>query len=517
MSTSGLPAPAASSAAASAASSSAVGGTTALTVVAGSHSYDVVVDEQLTVGEVIELVLGVRGVDTVTVAGQPVRTDLTVLRSGLDSGAVLVSAASDEVAAAYRGGSRELLTTAPTGPAPSVRATGPVVTVVPPGGGSSRAELATMGPAPESTETRIDARPATSAPLGSMAAAGLAAVLIGVSVVAGLTITAAAEGALGLGLAAGLVAAGVLLGQPRSLPALVGAVTPTLGAAGGALLAQSSVADPVVVLLGGCLGAAAVALTGRAQTATQRQLARVWAVGGAAVGLAALLALVSGLELPELAALLLAGVVLLPRVLPGWVVTVDDTVLLDIGRLSVTSWSPRERRSPVAGARSRWRIDAAGVAGLVRTARAGQVAALTGLAVVSAGSSALVSGRLVQGWRWPEVGLLTAALLALSLGARAYRHRADRVLLRLAALGPALGLAMVGVWLLPAGAAVAVAAATAVLAAGLSRAAPAVAGGYASLGLARLADVAEGLSIVVALPLALWVAGLLGWLQGLLG
>src|SRR6185503_4362192 len=107
------------------------------------------------------------------------------------------------------------------------------------------------------------------------------------------------------------------------------------------------------------------------------------------------------------------------RVVPDLVLDVDDDVLLDISRLSVTSWSPREARRP---RRRGWRIDDEAVGDVVVAASVEQLATLVGLAVVSAGCSAVLLGVLVT----------QTAVSALSV----------QLLLRLAALAPALSVGL---------------------------------------------------------------------------
>ena len=200
--------------------------------------------------------------------------------------------------------------------------------------------------------------------------------------------------------------------------------------------------------------------------------------------------------------------VLVARVVPDLVLDVDDDVLLDISRLSVTSWSPREARRP---RRRGWRIDDHAVGDVVDAASVEQLATLVGLALVSAGSSAVLLGVLATQTAVSTIAvqlLLLAAAVALTLTARAYRRRRDRTLLRLAALAPALAVgvpfaASLGtVWgVVAPGAAVVVALALVGVALALGR-------GFRSLWASRLADLLELLALVSVLPLALWAAGL---------
>ena len=241
----------------------------------------------------------------------------------------------------------------------------------------------------------------------------------------------------------------------------------------------------------------------------------MWVAFAAAVGGLGLLALVAGLPLTVVASVALAGVVLLARVVPDLVIDVDDDVLLDIGRLSVTSWSPREARRP---RRRGWRIDDEAVASVVAAASVEQVATLVGLAVVSLGASATLGVQLAHpvgaraspspcSWRrrrprspsppGPTGADATARCCGQPPSRRPSRSREPPC------SGPAP----------PARSSVA--AAAVVLALVLSAVALALGRGYRSLWASRLADVLELLTLVAVLPLALWAAGLVERSMGL--
>ena len=306
-----------------------------------------------------------------------------------------------------------------------------------------------------------------------------------------------------------LVGVGLVLVQVWSGPRLLRLCAPVLGAAGGAGATSVLSDGPVVAVVGGCAGAALVALAGRAGAGPERHVPRVWLAFAGGVGALALLALLAGFPLTVLATVALAGVVLLARVVPDLVIDVDDDVLLDISRLSVTSWSPREARRP---RRRGWRIDDEAVGSVVAAASVEQLATLVGLAVVSTGAAAVLFVELLRSSDHPLAVqlLLGAAALALTLTARAYRRRRDRTLLRIAAVAPALALAVAS--LLRIGSSdvlgLVVGAAGVVLALGLMAVALAVGRGYRSLWASRLADIGELLALVSVLPLALWSAGL---------
>jgi len=260
--------------------------------------------------------------------------------------------------------------------------------------------------------------------------------------------------------------------------------------------------------VGACAGAALVALTGRSGTGPDRYVPRVWLTFAAGLGGLALLALVMGLPLASVAAIGLAVVVLAARVVPDLVLDVDDDVLLDISRLSVTSWSPREARRP---RRRGWRIDDEAVGDVVVAASVEQLATLVGLTVVSAGCSAVLLGVLVTQTAVSALSvqlLLLAAAVALTLTARAYRRRSDRTLLRLAALAPALSVGLPVAASLEETWGVVASAAAVVAALALVGVALALGRGFRSLWASRLADLLELLALLAVLPLALWAAGI---------
>ncbi len=522
----------------------------AVTVVAGSQSFDVVVDEFLTVGAVLELVLGAHAVPAVLVAGRVVRSERTLAEAGVPTGAVLVAGAGGGDAAYLMPG-RALDGSLPTGsgrppsgmpPArPHIGAALPVA----PGASSSRAELASLGPAsgrtaaglpmtaagplgeaeptgPEGTLAGFGSRgTAVTGAAGRVCGAAFAALMSGLAGYAAAIAPIEASGAFApvprVVLLAALLLGGFALGQPRGVDPLVRHTAPVLGVAAGAAAGWLGSGSGLVAAVAGCGAGALVALSGRADLGLDRQVPQVWAAGAVLVGALSLAGLVVGSAVSAVAALLLAVLALLPRVLPAWVIDVDDVVLVDIARLSVTSWSPRERRRRP---HSRWRIDAHGVRTLVRTAMLTQTAALTGVLALVWGSALLLTGQpraSAAEWPWATVLVLATASASLALGARAFRRRVDRVLLRLAASGPAAAALVPALLALPLTAASAVSGGAAALGIGLAMLARAVGRGYASLGLARAADALDGLATVAVLPLAFWASGALVWSQGLLG
>lgn len=501
-----------------------------LTLVCGDGRTDVVVDENLTVGDVLELT-GVAARPQLTaapvvlsLAGQTVSLTSTVAQARLDAGSVLLVTDTASLDGLQRPRpAAELPPVVAARPSASSRPTlaPTAVTVTDPAAGSSRSELAALGSG-YAAPTPSDVQAGRSAGADSVGTAR-SVLGVGLALVAAVAILGWTSGPLsGPQAPAGvaLVAAGVLLlgglalAQPATLPRPARSLAPALGTAAGAIGGGVlGGGQPTLELLGAAAGTALVALGARGDLGPDRRVPQVWAGYAALVGVVGLWALGMGASLSAAAALLLAAVCVLPRVLPQAVVDVEDVVLLDIDRLSVTSWSPRERRRRL---RTTWRIDQDGVEALVRESLVTQTAALVGGVAVSVAGSVRLGLDQLQEPGWPTAALLAVAALALALGARAYRRRAERVLLRLAAIAPAAALfGPVAARLSPSAAVVAALLAV-VAALVLVRVARSVAQGYVSLAAGRLADALESLSLVAVWPLALWVAGLVDWALGAL-
>jgi hypothetical protein len=507
-----------------------------LSVVVGPRRYDVVVDEHLLVGEVLALVAPARELMALTMSGESVPLDETVALAHLETGTMLLTAPVEvdvPVPRLRRAEPEGLPAIGASGTAGS--RTAPVRTSSP-GGSSSRRRLgyATSSVAEESETLR---------PVGSTtghlrragASGGRAAARSGASRrrregmppaavrPAALVLVASLFGALAVAasflapratsawpqvVAVVLVAVGVLLAQSTTAPRLLRLAAPVLGVVGGAVATSALSEGPVVALVGACAGATLVALTGRSGGGPDRYVPRVWLTFAGGLGALALLVLVMGLPLVAVGALALAVVVIAARVVPDLVLDVDDDVLLDIGRLSVTSWSPREARRP---RRRGWRIDDRAVGSMVVAASVEQLATLVGLAAVSAGCSAVLLGGLATHTALSSTAavplLLLAATLALTLTARAYRRRRDRTLLRIAALSPALAVGLPVVASLGATWGIVAPAATVVVSLFLVGVALALGRGFRSLWASRLADLLELLALVSVLPLALWAGG----------
>ncbi len=502
--------------------------TRCLTVVFGPRRYDIVVDEVLPVREVLALVLPGLELEAMTVGGQPLELDQRVADSALATGSMVLTTVVRGAVVAPRVRANPI-------PAPGPRAPGPAAP-------ADLAALATAGSrtalTPSGPGSRVVARPPEQSRRSRRAAAegqhgsapqspgsperswgsSRSGLVITVLVLAALAVFAFARAhtqgsAVGLVVGLLLVVTGVAMAQVPAAPRSARLLSPVLGLAGGAVASGQLVGGAHVPVIGACAAAALVALAGRAGIGPDRGLPRVWLGFTAAVGALTLAALVSGAGMSAVAVLGLAGAVLLARVVPDLVLDVADDVLLDIGRLSVTSWSPREARRRL---RRGWRIDDLAVRSVVAAAVVEQLATLVGLAAVAAGSAAVLVPDVLAGPRLPLRLLLACSAVALALTARAYRRRRDRVLLRWAAIGPAVALLVPWVAALGMPGAVwlaAVAVPLGLVVAGLSTA---VARGYRSLWAARLADLAEMVALLGVLPLAIWASGLLEWATGLL-
>lgn len=504
-----------------------------LTVISGPRRYDVVVDEHLLVEEVLELVLPGSDLVAMTMAGEPLLLEASVIDSGVETGSMILTTSarvavtpprvrtaaarlreaddgSGGATALSNAGSRSVLVAAGS-------------SSVGPTGGSSRSQL--MGSLPTST---VGARSASRgrsqrgargpAPGDSLGASrnGLLLTTMALAAVAVVAFsrTQAEESPFVLAVGLILVVTGLSVSQVPTADPLARLVSPVLGVAGGAVGLGAYTAGPHVAVLGGCAAGSLVALGGRASDGPERNVPRVWLAFTAGIGTLTLVVLAAGASMVAAAVLLLAIATLLARVVPDLVLDVGDDVLLDIDRLSVTSWSPREARRRL---RRGWRIDDGGVRSLVVAATVEQLATLIGLAVVVTGSSAVLVGEVLARPVWSVRLLLLGASGALALTARAYRRRRDRLLLRWAAVAPLLTVTVP--WLGALGGPGSVLLAMVVLALGLALAALSVAvgRGYRSLWAARLADVVELLALVSVLPLALWAAGLVDWATGLFG
>ena len=181
-----------------------------------------------------------------------------------------------------------------------------------------------------------------------------------------------------------LVVGGFSVAQLPAADRIARLVAPALGVAGGAVGLGAFTSGAHLPVIEGCAAGALVALGGRMSRGPDRHVPRVWLAFTAGVGMLTLGSVLVGAPMTAVATLALGVSTLLARVVPDLVLHVEDDVLLDIDRLSVTSWSPRaaRRRRGRGG-----RVDDDAVGSLVAAATVGQTATLVGLAVV-----------IVSGW-----------------------------------------------------------------------------------------------------------------------
>jgi hypothetical protein len=284
------------------------------------------------------------------------------------------------------------------------------------------------------------------------------------------------------------------------------AASPAFGAGAGFLASYS--AAPGGLLLGLAVAALAAAVFAAVARTfldpDQDELVVVWLVVAGVVAVLALVMLLVGGSLVGLWSLLFGAAVVAGRLLPYTVVDVPDQALLDLDRLAVTAWSARERPRGSRRRRSMVRFD--GVTALVRRGLRLVAAGTVAIAVVVATTGPLLTlaaGRDVAGISaLVMVGLGAGAL---TLVARSFRSTLPRLALRLSATW---ALAFLGLdvlrefgrttdWLV-----FAVAGTLALL---VSLTAVSLGRGWRSVWWARVADLAEGLSIVLvvaAVPLA---------------
>jgi hypothetical protein len=241
---------------------------------------------------------------------------------------------------------------------------------------------------------------------------------------------------------------------------------------------------------------------------------RVWLFAAVIATVVAAILLLLGAGDNALWAVLLAGAVLVAKLLPGMVVDVPDHMLLDLDRLAVTAWSARER--PRGNRRRRMTVNPESVADVVHRGHrliAAVTLAVAVAATVSAPLLLLVAdyGTAVIGARL-EVVLAGAALAFMS---RSYRATLPRNALRfsgawcLVLAGLALALALEGQAVLV------MAGVVGVVVVAVLTAAVALGNGWRSVWWARAAEILEELSIALcigALPVA---AGLFAFMQQL--
>ncbi|GAA4368550.1 hypothetical protein [Nocardioides caricicola] len=252
---------------------------------------------------------------------------------------------------------------------------------------------------------------------------------------------------------------------------------------------------PMVVGVTG-LAAALAAAVGRALAPKAEEALRVWIIVGAGVFALTGLCALAGAP-PRMAwALLLLGALLAARFVPGLAIDVPDQYLIDLERLAVTAWSAREQPTGKRG-RSVVPLDAVGVV----AARGTRLVTASAAAILVV---AVVSAPLLLATATLPIDRIGARLLVgfagagLVLAARSHRHAAARALLRTAGLGCWVALLVVLLGDLPAGSARWVVLGAVALAVVLVVVAVAVGRGWRSAWWSRRAEVAEGLSVAIA-------------------
>lgn len=369
-------------------------------------------------------------------------------------------------------------------------------------------------PAGRARKTRTD--PATVRPASSpwwLGLAGVAAVVlavtVGLDVVSGGTTSRPQERA---GLAAVVALASLALALVRARPGASSA-WPTVVAVLGGAAAGAVTIDPglpgagrlmvVAGLVGALVPTAVRWAVGRRNRDESADLAAVLLVVLAVAAATAAVALLMGLPATFPAAVLLGAVPLGLRALPTMCIDVPDDQLIDVTLVARTVSTVRAPASEPLGAVNErmvtWTVRSAERrrdAGTIVLSLAAPV--LAAVVLLGAGAGALT--------RWGSIGACVLVALVLGLAPRSQRgvlvHWAPRVgavalLIELAALG---GLAGGGTVALMTALLVAVGLGVAALSLPIGR-------GWRSVGLSRLADAAEGLATVLALPVALLGAG----------
>ena len=278
-------------------------------------------------------------------------------------------------------------------------------------------------------------------------------------------------------------------------------------AAGAGFVAAYSTA-PGGLLLGisvAALAAAVFAAVGRTFLDSDHdELVEIWLAVAAAVAVLTLVLLLLGGSVQGLCAVLFAAAVVGARLLPYTVVDVPDQALLDLDRLAVTAWSAREQPSGSRRRRSIVRLD-----GVTEVVRRGLRLVAAGTVVIAAVAS-VTGPLLVLGAGRDLQGISTVVMVglggaALALVARSFRSALPRVALRAAAVWV---LAVLGYDVLDTygrttdWVTFAVVAAVALV---VTMSAVSLGRGWRSVWWARVADLVEGLSIVLvvaAVPLA---------------
>ncbi len=365
---------------------------------------------------------------------------------------------------------------------------------------------------------RAGVRPRTGLAFGQPVALVLASLCglagAGVLAVAGGTGVARTVVLLVLLLSA-LVCAAPLGGASGQAARARTAASPAFAAGAGFVAAYSHA--PGGLLLGLAVAALAAAVfAALARTfldAEHDELVAVWLVVGATLAVLTTGMLLLGASPTALWAVLFGGAVVAARLLPYTVVDVPDQALLDLDRLAVTAWSAREQ--PRGSRRRRTIVRLDGVSSVVRRGLRLVAAGTVVIAVVVAVTGPLLTLRAARDLE--GVGALAMVGLGgvgLSLVARSFRSTLPRVALRSSA---AWVLAFLGVALLrelgPTTDWVGFAA-LAVLSLVVTMTAVSLGRGWRSVWWARVADVVEGLSVVLVVAAVPLASGLFDMVRG---
>ncbi len=376
----------------------------------------------------------------------------------------------------------------------------------------NRSVLAGRRPGPRAPRARVRGasvtRPALLAGVAAVCLAGALASIGGpapaVDSLSVVPVSVVGWVATALLLAAAVLATSALPTRLRESSPVRLAAAPALAAAAGLTLPLPDSPDRVAVagVLACALAAVTLALGGVDDPGPTRAARTAMAILGA-VALVLSAGVLRGWPPSASATLLLGFVPLVVRALPSASLSVAPEQLVDTDRLSTTVWAVRERH-----ARRRRRVLRPDVRDQVQQARG----------VVSVGTAYLSLIAVTGGWvvavgdprsslaPWSGWALTLVAGAALGYQSRSVRDRTARFAM-LAACASLIGASTYAVLAQHPGWVPWAVALAMLLALAAVVGAVALAGGYRSTRLSRLADRVESLSVVLSLPLAVVAAG----------
>lgn len=288
--------------------------------------------------------------------------------------------------------------------------------------------------------------------------------------------------------------------------------------AGAAIFAMTYADRPgglLVAIAGAAVGAAVAAVVGRALGRTTPEHERVWLGVAATVAVAAASFLLVGAPAAALAPALFGAALVVARIVPSLAIDVPDQVLIDLDKLAVTAWSARERRRGRRGRRGRIVVAPETTATLLHSGQRTVYATTVALSLVVLASVPVMVLAFEGIQRQGCLALLVLGGAALVFMARPHRAVLPRRSMRLAgsvsiaAAGVALILEAPGTW----GSAPAVGAV--VLGGLIVVSAIAVGGGWRSIWWSRVGEIAEGLSLALALAVLPVATGLFDAVRGM--